>query len=87
MMEDKVQFIGYCKVIKLNQKRACWQQCLKESVLLRSNQKESIDYDLSIINANLTFSKHAAPLIQSEIDTFVKQNKINWTAINKKQKL
>ena len=53
----------------------------KKNVLLRSNQKQGVDYDLLIIQQKRRISNSI-----KEIDTFVKHNKINWMSINKIQK-
>ena len=79
--EDKVQFKIYCKVVKLHQKRIFLEQCVKENVLLRSNQKQGVDYDLLIIQQRRRISNSI-----KEIDTFIKQNEINWMSMNKIQK-
>ena len=80
--EDKMQFKNYCKVVKLHQKRIFLERCVKENVLLRSNQKQCVDYDLLIIQQKRLISNSI-----KEIDTFVKYNKINWMSINKIQKI
>ena len=54
---------------------------VKLSEILRSNQKQGVDYDLLIIQQKRRISNSI-----KEIDTFVKHNKINWMSISKIQK-
>ena len=78
--EDK-QFNIYCKVVKLQQKRIFLERCEKQKVLLRSNQKSGIDYDLLLIQQ----SRRIAQSIK-EIDRFVTKNRNLKNTLTKTQK-
>ena len=80
-IEEDKQFTIYCKVVELQQKRIFLERCEKQKVLLQSNQKSDIDYDLLLIQQ----SRRIAQSIK-EIDRFVTKNRNLKNTLTKTQK-